>query len=348
MNQTILIIDDIQDVRENIGELLELSGYHVLQASEGYEGIRKAKQHQPDLILCDIMMPGMDGYGVAEILARQEETNHIPLIYLTAKAEPSDFKKGLQKGATDYITKPFESDELIKSISLRIRQHQQQKPTDLGEVEWQNWMAYLHSESPLDNQGAPLTILNLTADETLFEQDDQALWVYFLQEGSIRWESTDAGGRTVCHHLSRPGEFLGWSPGFHLGAYSHSAIALSTSRVVRLSAKQLRDTLLSNPGMALIWGQAQLKASQMVVEDMMAMLYGNARENVARVLLRFAEFKGGQWTVNMPRETLAKSIGIAYETVIRTLSQFKAEGLVMAKGRRITIYDKAQLEAVYN
>lgn len=348
MNHTILVIDDMQDVRENIGELLELSGYHVVQASDGYEGIRKAKQHNPDLILCDIMMPGIDGYGVAEILGRQEETNHIPLIYLTAKAEPSDFKKGLQKGAIDYITKPFESDELIESISLRIRQHQHQKPADLGDVEWQNWIAYLQSEHPLDDHGSPLSILTLSAEQTLFEQDDQALWVYFVQEGAIRWESTDAGGRTVCHHLSRPGDFLGWAPGFHLGAYSHTAIALSPSRVVRLSAKQLQETLLSKPGMALTWGQAQLQASQLVVEDMMGMLYGNARENVARVLLRFAEFKGGQWTVNMPRETLAKSIGIAYETVIRTLSQFKAEGLVTAKGRRITLCDKAQLEAVFN
>ena len=99
MNHTVLVIDDMQDVRENISELLELSGYHVLQAEDGYEGIRKAKQHAPELILCDIMMPGIDGYGVAEILARQEETKHIPFIYLTAKAEPADFKKGLQKGA---------------------------------------------------------------------------------------------------------------------------------------------------------------------------------------------------------------------------------------------------------
>ena len=348
MNHTILVIDDMRDVRENISELLELSGYHVLQAEDGYEGIRKAKRHAPELILCDIMMPGIDGYGVAEILARQEETKHIPFIYLTAKAEPADFKKGLQKGAVDYITKPFESDELIESISLRIRQTASNKPVQASDVDWQNWVDYLMTDAPLDRDGEPLAEVHLSAEATLFEQDDQANCLYFIKSGSVRSEYTDAAGRTLCFHLSRAGDFAGWSMGFQQGAYPHTAVAMTPCKAIRIPMSHIQTMLLEQPSMALTWGQLHQQVHSNLVDDMMGILYGNARENVARVLLRFAEWNGETWTVIMPRETLAKSIGVAYETVIRTISQFKNEGWVSARGRRITLTNRDALLDLLN
>src|SRR5436190_22776268 len=105
--KTILIIEDNNDVRENTAEILELSNYRVLQAENGKLGVEVAQKMKPDLIICDIMMPVLDGYGVIHLLNKNPDTASIPFIFLTAKSERIDFRKGMEMGADDYIAKPF-------------------------------------------------------------------------------------------------------------------------------------------------------------------------------------------------------------------------------------------------
>ena len=97
----ILVIEDNQDVRENLAEILSLSGYEAITAENGKIGVEKAQKEDPDLILCDIMMPELDGYGVLHILSRQQKTADIPFVFLTAKAEKEDFRKGMSLGGDD-------------------------------------------------------------------------------------------------------------------------------------------------------------------------------------------------------------------------------------------------------
>jgi CheY-like chemotaxis protein len=106
--KTILLIEDNNEVRENTAEILELAHYKVLQAENGKTGVELAQQQKPDLIICDIMMPVLDGYGVIHLLGKSAETALIPFIFLTAKSERGDFRKGMEMGADDYITKPFD------------------------------------------------------------------------------------------------------------------------------------------------------------------------------------------------------------------------------------------------
>ena len=112
--KTILIIEDNTDVRENLEEILQLSGFKVHTAENGKIGVTKAQEVIPDLIICDIMMPELDGYGVLRIVGSQPKTADIPFIFLTAKTEREDFRKGMGLGADDYITKPFDDVELIE------------------------------------------------------------------------------------------------------------------------------------------------------------------------------------------------------------------------------------------
>ena len=340
MTATILVIDDVQDVRENVAELLELSGHHVLQAEDGYAGIRMAKQHGPDLIVCDIMMPGIDGYGVAEILARHRSTQHIPLIYLTAKAESIDFKKGLQKGAVDYITKPFEGHELVESVALRLKQISASKPRDASDTGWKNWVEYLYTDAPVDLVGTPYDRLELPSEKVLFAQKEQANHVYFIRSGAIRWEYMDALGRSFCFNLSRGGDFVGWTFDFQEGSHAYTAIAVTPCELVRIPMVQVQELLLSQPGMALTWGEIELEQQAKLMTTTAGLLFGTARQNLARVLLSFAEWDGNHWVLDLPREILAKSTGLAYETVIRLISQFKADGLLVTKGRRISLLDR--------
>src|SRR4051812_6136627 len=113
MNKHILLIEDNKEMRENTCEILELSNYKVTTAENGKIGVEKAQAEKPDLIICDVMMPVLDGYGVLHMLSKNRETANIPFIFLSAKAERSDFRKGMEMGADDYVTKPFDDIELL-------------------------------------------------------------------------------------------------------------------------------------------------------------------------------------------------------------------------------------------
>lgn len=119
----ILILEDDANVRLPIIDLLEANGYEVIAAENGKEGVKLASQEKPDLIVSDIMMPELDGYGVFEALQRDPHTAIIPFIFLTAKTDPADIREGLGLGADDYLTKPYEAEDLLDAIALRLDKH---------------------------------------------------------------------------------------------------------------------------------------------------------------------------------------------------------------------------------
>lgn len=121
--KTILLIEDNPDMRENTTEILELAHYNVVTAENGKKGIKLAQEQQPDLIICDIMMPELDGYGVLHLLSKESETASIPFIFLTAKAEKTDYRKGMTLGADDYLTKPYDDVELLSAVETRLRKN---------------------------------------------------------------------------------------------------------------------------------------------------------------------------------------------------------------------------------
>jgi DNA-binding response OmpR family regulator len=118
---TILAIEDERAVRENLQEILELEGFDVLTAENGKIGLKMAIEQKPDLIICDVMMPELDGYGVITALRQNPIAIEIPFIFLSAKSTNEDRDKGLRLGANDYLTKPFTPKDICKAIeSMRI------------------------------------------------------------------------------------------------------------------------------------------------------------------------------------------------------------------------------------
>ncbi len=116
----ILIVEDEPIIRENIAELLEIAGYETRQAENGYIGVQKIIDYKPDIVICDIMMPGLNGFEVLETVRKAHETAAIPFIFLTARATAEDIRKGMSLGADDYLTKPFTKDELFGSVKARL------------------------------------------------------------------------------------------------------------------------------------------------------------------------------------------------------------------------------------
>lgn len=123
MKKTILVIEDDRDLRTNIKTLLEEEDYSVIIAKDGEEGIKLAKEILPSLIICDILMPNISGYDVLEALLTDKKTFTIPFIFLTAKVDKADLRKGMELGADDYVFKPFQSETLLKSIETRIKKN---------------------------------------------------------------------------------------------------------------------------------------------------------------------------------------------------------------------------------
>ena len=121
MTKSVLVIEDNEDIRENTVEMLELAGYKTFMAENGNKGVELALKEKPSLIICDIMMPGLDGYGVLQLIRKDPQTEDIPLIFLTAIADRNEFRKRMTIGHDDFIPKPFEERDLLNVVDARLK-----------------------------------------------------------------------------------------------------------------------------------------------------------------------------------------------------------------------------------
>lgn len=120
MMKKILVIEDEVFIRENLLELLEIEGFEAIGAEDGFRGVQLAKQCQPDLILCDVMMPEIDGYGVFDALREDSTTAMIPFLFVTASADRNNLQKIRAMGMDDYILKPFNVDKFLTTVTSRL------------------------------------------------------------------------------------------------------------------------------------------------------------------------------------------------------------------------------------
>ena len=114
--QTVLVIEDEAPLRANIVRILSAEGYRVVAAADGEEGIQRVTEERPDLVICDILMPRLDGFGVLAALRSRPETAALPFIFLTASADKDDLARGLKSGANEYVTKPFKIAGLLAAV----------------------------------------------------------------------------------------------------------------------------------------------------------------------------------------------------------------------------------------
>ncbi|MGB7519636.1 MAG: response regulator [Spirulinaceae cyanobacterium] len=131
----ILVIEDQEDIREIVCEILMAEDFEVIDAENGEVGVNLARTEVPDLIICDIMMPKLDGYGVLQELRKNPSTNTVPFIFLTAKASKSDLRQGMQLGADDYLSKPFSREELLGAITARQKKQKEIKKQSQQELD---------------------------------------------------------------------------------------------------------------------------------------------------------------------------------------------------------------------
>jgi CheY-like chemotaxis protein/CRP-like cAMP-binding protein len=349
----ILIIDDNEDVRENTADLLELSNYQVATSPDGFTGIQKARDFNPDLIICDIMMPGMDGYQVLEAILEDAKMASIPFVFLSAKADRSDVRKGMNLGADDYLTKPFEEHELLEAIDTRLKKHdflQKEFSRDIPGINAfiEQAAAYLN----LEHIERTYLSMKYGQKELIFMEGDAAHHLYFVKSGLVKTFKSTEGGKELVTGMYKAGDFIGQLSLINpRGTCLETASIIEASEIYRIPKMDFIHLLeknreVSNKFMELISSDL-IDAQQQLVN----LAYNPVRQRLAGTLLKLQRHgliqDETQQGIDIAREDLAGMVGTATETAIRTLSDFKQEGIIrMGKSRRIIIIDPNKLEHI--
>ena len=328
----ILIIEDNTELRENTAEILELAGFNVITAHHGKEGVRMATSENPDIIVCDIMMPELDGYGVKQMLSQNERLKHIPFIFLTAKADRSDFRKGMGLGADDYLTKPFDESDLLNSIKIRL-----DKSENLGsKVSLQGFNYSTLITKAIENKKTHL----YQKKDILFREFDKAFNVYYIKKGKAKSYKINDDGKEFIFEIFSQGDIIGMWDVLKGEEYFLSVSALEDLEAVRISRDEIQKLLENNYDAAINLIQMMSKDIQDKEERIVQLAYDTVRMRVASALINlydlFSDAAGGS-SFKIAREDLAAMVGTSTESVIRTLSDFKKEDLINIVNNEISI-----------
>ncbi len=343
----IVLIEDNKDVRENTAEILTLANYKVLTAANGKVGVELAQQEKPDLIICDIMMPVLDGYGVLHLLAKSEETSGIPFIFLTAKAERSDFRKGMEMGADDYLTKPFDDIELLNAIETRFKKSEIVKKEFAKNIEGLNdFISSAKAFDDLQKLSREKELRTFRKKDNVYEEGNYPRGIYFVVNGKIKTYKTNEQGKEFITSLYKEGDFFGYLALLEDAKYADTATALEDSTICMIDKDDFFSLLYKNADVSRKFIKMISDDLHEKEEHLLQLAYNSVRKRVAESLVtlynRYKKENEKVFSMNIGREDLANIVGTATETTIRTLSDFKEEGLIEIKGSAITIlnYDK--------
>jgi CRP-like cAMP-binding protein/CheY-like chemotaxis protein len=349
-NKTVLIIEDNEDIRESTAEILELADYKVHVADNGKKGVELAQAHTPDIILCDIMMPELDGYGVLYMLNKNKQTANIPFIFLTAKAERTDLRKGMEMGADDYLTKPFTEMELLNAIETQLSKRDSLKK-NLGNSEFFDTLIdEARSSKLLTELSEGSRVRSYKKKQSVYMEGDRPSNIYMVKNGAIRTYMIYQDGREITTGMYMKAEFFGYDSVLLDKPNTDNAETLEDSELYLISRDDFNALLFKNAGISkkfiqLLSGNVREKQDQLL-----KLAYNSVRKRVADALVSLAEKFGQEGsdasTIQISRDDLAAMVGTANETVSRTLADFKDEHLIEKDKSAIKVLSISKLKKV--
>ncbi|WP_312900366.1 response regulator [Chryseobacterium taichungense] len=350
MNKTcILIIEDINDIRESISEILELANYEVLQAENGKQGVALAIKHIPDVILCDIMMPELDGYGVLHLLSKREDTALIPFIFITAKTDRVEVRKGIEMGADDYLTKPFDDIELLSAIESRLKKKERQQ--NLYSANLSKMSSLFQSSGGLDELKKAFDerkIKTYKKKQIIYYEGDAANAVYLIISGAVKTTKMTDGGKEFMMGVYSKEDYFGITSLFAGNEYKETAEVLEDATVCSVPRDIIDQLLYKYPDIAQKFINILAHNVLAHEEQLLQLAYFSVRKRMAEVLLKLHAKYPHTDSFEISRENLASMAGMAIETVSRILSDFKDENLLDRNAGKITILDVLRLQQLKN
>ena len=353
MKNSILIIEDNVDMLENTAELLELSGYNIFKATNGKDGLASAQKNKPDLVLCDIMMPELDGYGVLQAFENIPEMVGIPFIFTTARSEKSDFRKGMDLGADDYLTKPFSGDELLRVIGSRLKKKQAIKSKFENNLEELNDL--INTAKTNDNisiLSENKTIKKIRKKDILFMEGDSANFLYLIVSGKIKIFKSNEWGKEYIIDIYKAGDFLGYVALMENITHSESAMAIENAEIALIHKDDFLKLLYSNKDVSSKFIKLLSNNYFEMEERLLKLAYDSARKRVAEALLfvskKYQADGNHDLSFSLLRENISAIAGISRESVSRNLTDFKEEGLIDGDNGNIKILDPKKLQKIKN
>lgn len=347
MSHTILLIEDNEEMSENIASILKLAHYNVITAANGKEGVALAQKEHPDLILCDIMMPELDGYGVLHILNGDAETANIPFIFLTAKAEKGDLRAGMNLGADDYITKPFDGFDLLKVVEIRLKKSELIKANyknDLYDVNTLFNKAREMKEFQKLSENRPTR--SFKKKEFIYMEGQMPSDLYFIIGGQVKTYKVNYDGKELITGIHHKGDFLGYVSLLEETPHGESAEVLEEAEICIIPRNDFLTLVYSSKDIARKFIK-MLSNNLMEAESrLLDLAYQSVRQRVAGALLKINGHQedSANNVITIARRDISNIIGTATESLNRTLADFKDEGLIEILGEGIRILKIDKLE----
>jgi CRP-like cAMP-binding protein/CheY-like chemotaxis protein len=350
MNKVVLIIEDNDAIRENIVEILEMAKYSVQQADNGKVGVELALKHLPDIILCDIMMPELDGYGVLYMLNKYAETASIPFIFLTAKADHVDLRKGMAMGADDYLTKPFDGIELLNAVEIRLKKkHNAQLQYQTSTTELQSMVSNKDGLAEFAKIIKGHRNRDFKKNQIIYYESDSGKGLYLVISGKIKTIKLSIDGRELMTGMYGIGDYIGINAVLSNSPYTDTATAIEDSIVCLIPMEEIEKVLNLYPDVSRKFINLLSRDNQEKEEQLIQLAYNSVRRRLAEAILRIYNQqtdKVGRFII--ARDDLAAMACMARETVSRTLSDFRDEKLIDRQGSVITILEHDKLLKMKN
>jgi CRP/FNR family cyclic AMP-dependent transcriptional regulator len=349
----ILVVEDNDDIRENTAEILELSNYKVFTAENGIKGVESAITNKPDLIVCDIMMPELDGFGVLHMLQHHQELKTTPFIFLSAKTDPVDIRKGMNLGADDYVTKPFSATDLLNTIESRLNKSEMIKESITAGITGLDQLVTAASGKAALSQFIDGRHINkYKKKQLIFTEGNRPTRLYYIQKGKVKSFMTNEEGKDLVVSLYNEGDFFGYIAMLEGISYKASAAAMEECEIAEIPKEEFEQLMYSNKEVTRKF--IQLLANNITEKEkqLLRLAYHSLRKKVADALVLLMNKYGAtakeSFRIDISRENLASIAGTATESLIRTLSDFKNEKLIEITEGNIFITNEHKLRNLLN
>jgi len=348
----ILLVEDNNEIRENTSEILEMANYQIATASNGKEAYEVALKVQPDLIICDIMMPVLDGYGLLHLINKNENLKSIPFIFLTAKTERGDFRKGMEMGADDYITKPFTDIELLNAIESRLQKARIQNERSASAKNLEDFFDEIKNEDALEKLTDSKIINRYKKKQRVYAEGNHPHSLYYLNSGKIRTYKINELGKELTISLYNAGDFFGYNALLENSAYKETAETLEESEINIIGREDFEILVNNNKKVAQKFIKLLAHNVSEKEEQLLNLAYNSLRKRVADSILslskKYKKEGTADFTIHISREDLAHIAGTTTESLIRTLSDFKNEKLIEAEAGYVKILNEKKLLDMLN
>jgi DNA-binding response OmpR family regulator len=351
MNAKILIIEDNSDLLEATAEILVLAGYEILKAENGKTGLDLAKKITPDLIICDIMMPELDGYGVIRAIDNIPEIAAIPFIFVTAKSEKEDFRFAMDLGADDYLTKPYTGDDLLKIVGVRLKRS---KTLRSNAYDIKGLDAIINDKKTtedIERLTNNRTTIKIKSKAFIFKEGETPNYLFFIVSGKIKTVKTNESGKEYITELKLPGDSFGYTTLLDEKLYRESAVAIEDSEVALIPKKDFYKLLYSNNDVSIKFIKFITNNLLESEERLIKLAYDSGRKKTAEALFFLYKKYLPQSNfgyINVQRENISAIAGISPENISRNLTDFKDEGIIEGGSGNFKILDLEKLKNVKN